>query len=163
MKRIERRSLVAGIFRVFFVTGAVLMLCQFQAKQVRAQAILPLVVEQLAQQGEDVESPPPFRISNLNNRLAALWKADFSVNQGQEKARPTAAESDSGEDPAEKRKSTALPNPAIAPADIDRAWVSEHHRGSALLHRVDPRSGLTEADLAQIGDWLSGCSQLSAE
>lgn len=39
-------------------------------------------------------------------------------------------------------------------ADIDRAWVSRHHGGSALLHRVDPRSGLTEADLAAIGDWL---------
>lgn len=48
-------------------------------------------------------------------------------------------------------------------SDIDRAWVSAHHGGSALLHRVDPGSGLTEADLAQIGDWLSGCSQLSAE
>lgn len=100
------------------VTSAVLMLCQFQAKQVRAQAILPLAVEQLAQQGEGVESPPPFGISNFNDRLAALWKADFSVNPGQEKASPTAAESDSGDDPAEKRKSTALPDPAIAPADM---------------------------------------------
>lgn len=41
-------------------------------------------------------------------------------------------------------------------SDIDRAWVNTHHAGPALLHRVDPRSGLTEADLAQIGDWLSG-------
>lgn len=48
-------------------------------------------------------------------------------------------------------------------SDIDRAWVSAHHAGSALLHRVDPRSGLTEADLAQIRGWLSGCSQPSAE
>jgi hypothetical protein len=48
-------------------------------------------------------------------------------------------------------------------SDIDRAWVDVHHGGSALLHRVDPRSGLTGADLAQIGDWLSGCSRLSAE
>ena len=39
-------------------------------------------------------------------------------------------------------------------SDIDRAWVGAHHGGSALLHRVDPRSGLTEADLAQVGDWL---------
>ncbi|MBB3753753.1 hypothetical protein FHT44_006275 [Mycolicibacterium sp. BK634] len=40
-------------------------------------------------------------------------------------------------------------------SDIDRAWVGRHHRGRALLlHRVDPRSGLTEADLAEIGDWL---------
>src|SRR5882757_384953 len=39
-------------------------------------------------------------------------------------------------------------------SDIDRAWVGAHHGGSALLHRVDPRSGLTEADLAVVGDWL---------
>lgn len=39
-------------------------------------------------------------------------------------------------------------------SDIDRAWVGAHHAGSALLHRVDPRLGLTEADLAQVGDWL---------
>ena len=39
-------------------------------------------------------------------------------------------------------------------SDIDRAWVGAHHGGSALLHRVDPRSGLTEADLAAVGDWL---------
>ncbi|MEZ0354822.1 HAD domain-containing protein [Mycobacterium sp. SA01] len=48
-------------------------------------------------------------------------------------------------------------------SDIDRAWVATHHAGSALLHRVDPRSGLTGADLAQIGDWLAGCSRRSAE
>lgn len=41
-------------------------------------------------------------------------------------------------------------------SDIDRAWVNTHHAGSALLHRVGPRSGLTEVDLAYIGDWLSG-------
>jgi len=39
-------------------------------------------------------------------------------------------------------------------SDIDRAWVSTHHEGAALLHRVDSRSGLTEADLAVVGDWL---------
>jgi hypothetical protein len=40
-------------------------------------------------------------------------------------------------------------------SDIDRAWVDAHHEGSALLHRVDPRIGLTEADLAVVGDWLT--------
>jgi hypothetical protein len=39
-------------------------------------------------------------------------------------------------------------------SDIDRAWVGTHHGGSALLHRVDSTAGLTEADLAQIGNWL---------
>lgn len=47
-------------------------------------------------------------------------------------------------------------------SDIDRAWVEEHHEGAALLHRVDPRSGLTDVDLAQIGNWLSSCSRRSA-
>lgn len=38
--------------------------------------------------------------------------------------------------------------------EVDRAWVSAHHRGDALLHRVDPRYGLTEADYATLDDWL---------
>lgn len=38
--------------------------------------------------------------------------------------------------------------------DPDRAWVSAHHPGHALLHRVDPRLGLTEADYAALEDWL---------
>ncbi|OJF10746.1 HAD domain-containing protein [Couchioplanes caeruleus] len=39
--------------------------------------------------------------------------------------------------------------------DADRAWVSVHHQGHALLHRVDPRCGLTDADFAVIADWLA--------
>lgn len=38
--------------------------------------------------------------------------------------------------------------------DIDRAWVLAHHAERALLHRVDPRQGLTEADFAVLDDWL---------
>ena len=38
--------------------------------------------------------------------------------------------------------------------DTDRAWVSAHHPGHALLHRVDPRLGLTDADYAVLKDWL---------
>ena len=30
--------------------------------------------------------------------------------------------------------------------DPDRAWVSAHHQGDALLHRVDPTRGLTATD-----------------
>ncbi|MFG1942503.1 HAD domain-containing protein [Nonomuraea sp. NPDC048826] len=37
----------------------------------------------------------------------------------------------------------------------DRAWVSRHHPGPALLHRVDPRHGLTAADYAAVSDWLA--------
>lgn len=41
-------------------------------------------------------------------------------------------------------------------SDVDRAWVDTHHKGSALLHRVDPTSGLTEPDLAAVSSWLLG-------
>ncbi|WP_336206997.1 HAD domain-containing protein [Nonomuraea sp. LPB2021202275-12-8] len=40
--------------------------------------------------------------------------------------------------------------------DIDRAWVSAHHRGHALLHRVDPGQGLGDADYAALNEWLHG-------
>lgn len=36
----------------------------------------------------------------------------------------------------------------------DRAWVEAHHPGQVLLHRVDPRRGLTEADFAVLDAWL---------
>lgn len=38
--------------------------------------------------------------------------------------------------------------------DTDRAWVGEHHRGAALLHRVDPRQGLTDDDYTALAEWL---------
>ncbi|QES51843.1 hypothetical protein DEJ50_32325 [Streptomyces venezuelae] len=38
--------------------------------------------------------------------------------------------------------------------DIDRTWVSVHHPGPALLHRVDARRGLTDRDYQEIGRWL---------
>ncbi|MFI6588297.1 HAD domain-containing protein [Embleya sp. NPDC050493] len=38
--------------------------------------------------------------------------------------------------------------------DTDRAWVAAHHRSSALLHHVDPRRGLTEADFTTVATWL---------
>ncbi|MBY8849545.1 hypothetical protein K7G98_14090 [Saccharothrix sp. MB29] len=38
--------------------------------------------------------------------------------------------------------------------DADRAWVATHHTGPALLHRVDPRRGLADADFAALGAWL---------
>ncbi|MFF8769424.1 hypothetical protein [Kitasatospora sp. NPDC015120] len=36
----------------------------------------------------------------------------------------------------------------------DRAWVAVHHPGPALLHRVDPRVGLTDGDYAVLDAWL---------
>jgi hypothetical protein len=38
--------------------------------------------------------------------------------------------------------------------NTDRVWVSAHHRGHALLHRVDPRQGLTDADYTALNEWL---------
>ncbi|MEV4114148.1 HAD domain-containing protein [Nonomuraea sp. NPDC049695] len=38
--------------------------------------------------------------------------------------------------------------------DVDRVWVSAHHRGHALLHRVDARRGLGDADYAALAEWL---------
>ncbi|RSN27327.1 hypothetical protein DL990_29475 [Amycolatopsis sp. WAC 01416] len=39
-------------------------------------------------------------------------------------------------------------------SDIDRDWVSGNHPGPALLHRVDPRRGLTSADYRKLAEWL---------
>ncbi|MEE4495631.1 HAD domain-containing protein [Streptomyces sp. BE230] len=36
----------------------------------------------------------------------------------------------------------------------DRRWVTVHHAGRALLHRVDPGLGLTDTGLRQIEVWL---------
>lgn len=38
----------------------------------------------------------------------------------------------------------------------DRAWLAAHHPGRALLHRVDARRGLTEADYAALNAWTTG-------
>lgn len=38
--------------------------------------------------------------------------------------------------------------------DADRRWVSAHHPGPALLHRVDPVSGLGNGDFAVLEAWL---------
>lgn len=38
--------------------------------------------------------------------------------------------------------------------DADRRWVASHHPQPALLRRVDPYLGLTDADLAAVRRWL---------
>ncbi|MFG3661455.1 HAD domain-containing protein [Streptomyces sp. NPDC047706] len=38
----------------------------------------------------------------------------------------------------------------------DRDWVTAHHPGRALLHRVDHRVGLTDADLGVVAGWVRG-------
>ncbi|MET8539858.1 hypothetical protein ABZW03_04250 [Kitasatospora sp. NPDC004799] len=40
--------------------------------------------------------------------------------------------------------------------DADRAWVGARHSGPALLHRVDPKAGLTVADFERLADWADG-------
>ncbi|MGW7302040.1 HAD domain-containing protein [Streptomyces sp. NPDC054829] len=40
--------------------------------------------------------------------------------------------------------------------DADRAWVAAHYPGPALLHRVDHRTGLTDADFGVLEGWISG-------
>jgi hypothetical protein len=37
----------------------------------------------------------------------------------------------------------------------DRAWITAHHPGPALPHRVDHREGLTDADFAALEAWLA--------
>ena len=39
--------------------------------------------------------------------------------------------------------------------DHDRTWVTAHHGGRALLHRVDPRRGLSPADFSAVSRWLA--------
>ncbi|MFI8088286.1 HAD domain-containing protein [Streptomyces sp. NPDC086080] len=36
----------------------------------------------------------------------------------------------------------------------DRTWVAVAHPAPALLYRVDPAKGLTEADFERVGEWL---------
>ncbi|MFI6844323.1 HAD domain-containing protein [Kitasatospora sp. NPDC050467] len=38
--------------------------------------------------------------------------------------------------------------------DTDRAWVAAQHPGRTMLHRVDPRRGLTAGDYAALDAWL---------
>jgi hypothetical protein len=38
--------------------------------------------------------------------------------------------------------------------EADRIWVSEHHPGQALLHRVDPSLGLSIRDLNDLTQWI---------
>jgi hypothetical protein len=44
---------------------------------------------------------------------------------------------------------------------VDQRWVAANHPQPALLHRVDPRSGLTQADLAAVAEWLHQYKQTS--
>jgi hypothetical protein len=38
--------------------------------------------------------------------------------------------------------------------EADEDWVAIHHRGRALLRRVEAAQGITNADLNTIGIWL---------
>jgi hypothetical protein len=45
---------------------------------------------------------------------------------------------------------------------MDRQWVAARHPGPALLHRVDPAEGLTDADFAVLARWTAARSFLSS-
>jgi hypothetical protein len=38
--------------------------------------------------------------------------------------------------------------------DADRDWVSAHHGGRALFHRVESFQGLADEDFAALDQWL---------
>ncbi|WP_329223895.1 HAD domain-containing protein [Streptomyces sp. NBC_01485] len=40
--------------------------------------------------------------------------------------------------------------------DADRVWTAVHHPGAALLHRVHPARGLTDADFVIVEEWIRG-------
>jgi hypothetical protein len=42
----------------------------------------------------------------------------------------------------------------LTPAD--QTWVAAHTSAETLLHRVDPRTGLTDEDFALLADWFAG-------
>ncbi|MEU3725983.1 HAD domain-containing protein [Streptomyces sp. NPDC031705] len=48
----------------------------------------------------------------------------------------------------------------ITPADS--SWAAAHHPAPVLLHRVDPRAGLTDTDFAALGDWLARPGSVAA-
>ncbi|WP_063772002.1 HAD domain-containing protein [Kitasatospora mediocidica] len=39
--------------------------------------------------------------------------------------------------------------------DADRTWLTDHHPGPALLHRIDPQIGLRPTDLATLKSWAA--------
>jgi hypothetical protein len=43
--------------------------------------------------------------------------------------------------------------------ETDQQWVAAHYPQLALLHHVDPRSGLTDVDLAAVRRWLAQCNK----
>jgi len=47
--------------------------------------------------------------------------------------------------------------------EVDRDWVATHHRGPALLHRVDSQHGLTHADFTTFNKWLRHLPSAEAE
>lgn len=79
-----------------------------------------------------VDFPEPSEVDDLDVRAGRHWKTRTLVAWA--RGRPFAWVDDE-----------------IGSAD--RAWVADLHPGAALLHRVDPRHGLT-ADYAVLREWV---------
>ena len=47
--------------------------------------------------------------------------------------------------------------------ELDRRWISAHHHGRALLHRVDPLRGLNDTDFKIMGRWLATLRRTEAQ
>jgi hypothetical protein len=45
---------------------------------------------------------------------------------------------------------------------MDRLWVSAHHRGPSLLHRVDSSVGLSISDFAILTAWIDALPDVPA-
>nr|WP_158713195.1 hypothetical protein [Streptomyces sp. NRRL S-1813] len=43
----------------------------------------------------------------------------------------------------------------ISQSDLDHAYVTAQHRGPGLLHHVNPRIGLREADFLALADFTT--------
>jgi hypothetical protein len=41
--------------------------------------------------------------------------------------------------------------------DTDRHWVAANHPAPALLHRIDPRAGIGDADFQALRGWIRKC------
>jgi hypothetical protein len=124
MKRIERRWFVAGIFRLVLMTSVVLAFCQILEGRGRAQAILPVAVENLMERNairsghESGGSPSVTSLPSFDNTLAELWRDHFSLYRSEAHSVDDHGLADDPTDEKEKRKAQVRPSDAPGDAQI---------------------------------------------